>query len=96
MGIWASSTQARLRPEVWMLLDRAGSGALNEGYRRTPAPSRDMTGAAMTENAAMGDDNRVHNQAPAEGDPDADPQDLRMHSQDPAEGADDAGDAADK
>ena len=31
---------------------------------------------------------RIHNEAPAEGDPDADPTDLRMHSQDPAEGAD--------
>ncbi|WP_457963875.1 hypothetical protein M1E17_20800 [Arthrobacter sp. D1-29] len=31
---------------------------------------------------------RIHNEAPAEGDLDADPTDLRMHSQDPAEGAD--------
>lgn len=31
---------------------------------------------------------RIHNEAPAEGDPDADPTDLRMHSQDPAEGPD--------
>jgi hypothetical protein len=31
---------------------------------------------------------RIHSEAPAEGDLDADPTDLRMHSQDPAEGAD--------
>jgi hypothetical protein len=43
----------------------------------------------MTNNPAKDDDDRVHNQAPAEGDPDADPTDLRVHSQDPAEGADD-------
>ena len=50
----------------------------------------------MTKNQAKDDDDRVHNQAPAEGDPDADPQDQRMHSQDPAEGADDDGDASEK
>jgi hypothetical protein len=50
----------------------------------------------MTENPARDDDDRVHNQAPAEGDPDADPQDLRMHTQDPAEGPDDDGDGANK
>ena len=31
---------------------------------------------------------RIHSEAPAEGDLDADPTDIRMHSQDPAEGAD--------
>ncbi|MBT2532750.1 hypothetical protein J7E83_11565 [Arthrobacter sp. ISL-48] len=31
---------------------------------------------------------RIHSEAPSEGDLDADPTDLRMHSQDPAEGAD--------
>jgi hypothetical protein len=31
---------------------------------------------------------RVHSEAPAEGDETADPRDIRMHSQDPAEGAD--------
>lgn len=31
---------------------------------------------------------RIHSEAPAEGDETADPTDLRMHSQDPAEGAD--------
>lgn len=31
---------------------------------------------------------RIHSEAPAEGDELADPTDLRMHSQDPAEGAD--------
>jgi hypothetical protein len=31
---------------------------------------------------------RIHSEAPAEGDESADPTDLRMHSQDPAEGAD--------
>ena len=31
---------------------------------------------------------RIHSEAPSEGDIDADPTDLRMHSQDPAEGAD--------
>ncbi len=38
---------------------------------------------------------RIHTEAPAEGDDTADPTDLRMHSQDPAEGADtdDNGDA---
>lgn len=50
----------------------------------------------MSQNPATGDDDRVHNQAPAEGDPDADPQDLRMHSQEPAEGADDDSDTAKK
>ena len=43
----------------------------------------------MTENPAKDDDDRVHNQAPAEGDPTADPSDLRVHTQDPAEGPDD-------
>jgi hypothetical protein len=31
---------------------------------------------------------RIHSEAPAEGDETADPTDIRMHSQDPAEGAD--------
>lgn len=31
---------------------------------------------------------RVHSEAPAEGDETADPRDIRVHSQDPAEGAD--------
>ncbi len=48
----------------------------------------------MTENPAKDDDDRVHNQAPAEGDPNADPSDLRVHPQDPAEGPDDDEDAA--
>lgn len=40
----------------------------------------------MTENPAK--DERIHTEAPAEGDPDADPRDMRMHTQDPAEGPD--------
>jgi len=47
----------------------------------------------MTENPTKDDDDRIHNQAPAEGDPGADPTDLRVHPQDPAEGPDDDGDA---
>lgn len=43
----------------------------------------------MTGNAAKDDDDRIHAESPAEGDPDADPGDIRVHSQDPAEGADD-------
>jgi hypothetical protein len=31
---------------------------------------------------------RIHSEAPAEGDETADPADLRLHSQEPAEGAD--------
>jgi hypothetical protein len=31
---------------------------------------------------------RIHSEAPAEGDENADPTDIRMHSQEPAEGAD--------
>lgn len=31
---------------------------------------------------------RVHSEAPAEGDETADPRDIRVHSQEPAEGAD--------
>lgn len=34
------------------------------------------------------DDDRIHNEAPAEGDTDADPADIRVHPEDPAEGAD--------
>ena len=34
---------------------------------------------------------RIHSEAPAEGDETADPTDIRMHSQDPAEGADTEG-----
>ncbi|WJH24075.1 hypothetical protein [Pseudarthrobacter defluvii] len=45
----------------------------------------------MTENPAKDDDDRVHSEAPAEGDPNANPGDLRVHPQDPAEGADDDG-----
>ncbi|WP_171046798.1 hypothetical protein [Pseudarthrobacter sp. NamE5] len=40
----------------------------------------------MTENPAK--DERIHNEAPAEGDPDADPRDISVHPQDPAEGPD--------
>ena len=47
----------------------------------------------MTQNPAKDDDDRIHNQAPAEGDPGADPTDLRAHPQDPAEGPDDDGEA---
>ncbi|MCU1631504.1 MAG: hypothetical protein JWM61_156 [Micrococcaceae bacterium] len=36
------------------------------------------------------DDERHHNEAPAEGDLDADPEDIRVHTEDPAEGADPA------
>ena len=43
----------------------------------------------MSENPEMLQ--RIHSEAPAEGDEFADPTDIRMHSQDPAEGADDAG-----
>jgi hypothetical protein len=42
----------------------------------------------MSENPEMLQ--RIHSEAPAEGDEMADPTDIRMHSQDPAEGADDA------
>ncbi|WP_189636305.1 hypothetical protein [Arthrobacter sp. NamB2] len=35
-----------------------------------------------------GDDDRTHNEAPAEGDTDANPEDIRVHPEDPAEGAD--------
>ncbi|MCU1518510.1 MAG: hypothetical protein JWQ75_3231 [Pseudarthrobacter sp.] len=31
---------------------------------------------------------RIHSEAPAEGDESADPTDIRVHSQEPAEGAD--------
>jgi hypothetical protein len=34
------------------------------------------------------DDDRIHNEAPAEGDTDADTEDIRVHPEDPAEGAD--------
>jgi hypothetical protein len=40
----------------------------------------------MSENAFQ--DERVHTEAPAEGDPDADTTEIRVHTQDPAEGAD--------
>lgn len=40
----------------------------------------------MSENPKASE--RVHSEAPAEGDEDADPRDIRVHSQDPAEGAD--------
>jgi hypothetical protein len=42
--------------------------------------------AVMTEN--LEGMQRIHSEAPAEGDETADPTDIRMHSQDPAEGAD--------
>ena len=35
-----------------------------------------------------GDDDRVHSEAPAEGDPEFDETEIRAHSADPAEGAD--------
>lgn len=35
-----------------------------------------------------GEDDRIHNEAPAEGDTGADPEEIRVHPQDPAEGAD--------
>ncbi|WP_181033708.1 hypothetical protein [Arthrobacter sp. SX1312] len=35
-----------------------------------------------------GDDDRIHSEAPAEGDTAADPADIRVHAEDPAEGAD--------
>lgn len=34
-------------------------------------------------------DERVHSEAPAEGDRDQDPGEIRVHSEEPAEGADD-------
>lgn len=40
----------------------------------------------MSENPS--DDDRIHNEAPAEGDTDADTEDIRVHTEDPAEGAD--------
>jgi len=40
----------------------------------------------MSENSFQ--DERVHTEAPAEGDPDADITEIRAHSQDPAEGPD--------
>lgn len=40
----------------------------------------------MSENPQASE--RVHSEAPAEGDENADPRDIRVHSQDPAEGAD--------
>jgi hypothetical protein len=46
----------------------------------------------MSENPMR--DERVHTEAPAEGDPDADITEIRVHSQDPAEGPDAADDGA--
>ncbi|MDR6507975.1 hypothetical protein [Arthrobacter oryzae] len=43
----------------------------------------------MSENPQASE--RVHSEAPAEGDENADPRDIRVHSQDPAEGADTTG-----
>jgi hypothetical protein len=40
----------------------------------------------MSDNVS--DNDRIHNEAPAEGDTDANPEDIRVHPQDPAEGAD--------
>ncbi|MHA7181523.1 hypothetical protein ACX80J_15570 [Arthrobacter sp. MDB2-24] len=34
------------------------------------------------------DDDRIHNEAPAEGDQEAATEDIRVHAEDPAEGAD--------
>ncbi|MFF2345708.1 hypothetical protein [Pseudarthrobacter sp. NPDC058119] len=45
----------------------------------------------MTVDHSRDDDDRMHSEAPAEGDPDADTADIRVHSQDPAEGQDDDG-----
>ncbi|MEN8584916.1 hypothetical protein ABFP37_19695 [Burkholderia sp. RS01] len=39
---------------------------------------------------------RIHSEAPAEGDELADPTDIRVHSQEPAEGADIPDDASGK
>jgi hypothetical protein len=39
---------------------------------------------------------RIHSEAPAEGDESADPTDIRVHSQEPAEGADIIDDASGK
>ena len=47
----------------------------------------------MTDNPL---DERVHTEAPAEGDPDADVSEIRVHSQDPAEGADEPAPPASK
>ena len=47
----------------------------------------------MTDNPL---DERVHTEAPAEGDPDADVTEIRVHSQDPAEGADEPAPPASK
>ncbi|WP_171027545.1 hypothetical protein [Pseudarthrobacter sp. NamE2] len=47
----------------------------------------------MTENPL---DERVHTEAPAEGDPDADVTEIRVHTQDPAEGPDEPDAAAPK
>ena len=43
----------------------------------------------MSENPQASE--RVHSEAPAEGDENADPRDIRVHSQDPAEGVDTTG-----
>jgi hypothetical protein len=40
----------------------------------------------MSENPMQ--DERIHTEAPAEGDPDADATEIRVHTQDPAEGPD--------
>lgn len=40
----------------------------------------------MSENPRASE--RVHSEAPAEGDENADPRDIRVHSQEPAEGGD--------
>lgn len=36
-----------------------------------------------------GDEDRIHSEAPAEGDDELDATEIRAHSEDPAEGADD-------
>ncbi|MCY1235372.1 hypothetical protein D9M72_479870 [compost metagenome] len=45
----------------------------------------------MSENPRASE--RVHSEAPAEGDENADPRDIRVHSQEPAEGSDVTGGA---
>jgi hypothetical protein len=54
--------------------------------KHSPEPIGSTGAAVMNEKSAAAQ--RIHSEAPSEGDIDADPTDLRMHSQDPAEGAD--------
>jgi hypothetical protein len=55
--------------------------------RDDPRQEKGSTGAAVMGNNSAATQ-RIHSEAPAEGDELADPTDLRMHSQEPAEGAD--------